>query len=224
MIAAGALKLSASAAYVLASLQCPATTAPRVELKFDNVAPRYTADRTSAELGRFHIDTTFSHGPTEVFSVGGLTESHIESGFKMGFKMLTDPGTKNGCVWVDSVNIEVRYAPLVRIAKDFRPGTCHYDITTQHELRHVNTDVITLNEYLPKLKDAVKSITQGMGVQGPMSQKEMEDMRKLFIDVVRGEVEKQAAAMERVRFMRQQQIDTRAEYLRLSKSCPALAR
>jgi hypothetical protein len=226
MIAAGAGKLSLSSALVLARLlSCPAVPPPEVTLDFHNTPPQYANNKSSAELGHFRIDTTFSHGPDEIFSVGGLTESHIKSGFSLSYRALAYPGESPGstqnCIWVDKISITVEYAPVIFIAQDYPSGTCRYGVTAQHELRHVNTDLITLREYLPKLKAAVQSMTRSLGVIGPVNANDIEKTRSLFMNVVRIELAKQADSMSSVRLMRQQQIDTRQEYLRLGMACPA---
>lgn len=215
-----ALAAKLAPGYILAAIAaCPAMPPPVVTIDFKNVPPVYDTSLTSAQLGRFHIDTTFSHGPSEIFHVGGLTESRIMSGFGLAYKIQEYPDSGEACLWTEKVEIRISYEPLVRISKDYAPGSCLYDTTARHELRHVNTDIITINEYIPAMKKAVAAITAALGPRKVRGEKGAKEAQDLFLAVVRTEMEKQAAELNRVRLLRQQQIDTRQEYLRLGKSC-----
>lgn len=210
-----------SSLYVLARVfTCAPQPPPEVDLQFQEAPPVIINNKSARELGNFKSDTVFSHGANEVFTTGGLTFSKISSGFRFGYKTLTDPESGQGCIWLDKISLTVEYAPKVYIASGFRPGSCRYGVTATHEQRHVDTDVVTLHEYVPRVKQAVADAASSLGAQGPADKNGVARARDLFGSVLRTEMEKQLKEMERVRMMRQQAIDTRQEYLRLSKLCP----
>lgn len=211
----------AAAPFVLiAGLACPAAPAPVITVDFQNMPAHYKSDLSSAELGNFKIDTTFSHGANEIFKVGGLTQSQVKTSYKMKTLAQSNPQTHQSCVWIESINIEVSYSPIVYIASEYKQGSCRYNITAQHELRHVNTDIITLNEHIKDLQAAVAAVASTLKVHEPFATNDIEKVRAYFTQKIEHTVQAQSDAMERRRAQRQQLIDTRQEYLRLSKECP----
>lgn len=203
-----------------AGLACPAAPAPAVTLDFQNTPAQYTSAMTSAQLGQFKIDTKFSHGPREVFKTGGLTQSNVKTTYKLKTSALNDPNTSQSCAWIESISLQVAYEPTVYIASEYQAGSCRYNVTAQHELRHVNTDVITLNEYTRDLQASVQALAAQMHVRGPFATTNIDRVRDELNQTVANVVQAQSDTMERRRFQRQQLIDTRQEYLRLSGQCP----
>jgi hypothetical protein len=207
-------------AILAGAMQCPPPAVPAVQVQFINNPPTFSYDKTTRELGEIDSDTVFSQGPREVFITGGLTQSRISTEFSAGYKSLMHPKTRETCVWIDNINVKIVYSPLVHIASDYPAGSCMNRETTQHELRHVNVDIITINEHLPRLKAAVQNVSYDIGTQGPYAEADIDKARDLYMNVVRTALKTSAVEMNDIRMKRQQQIDTRQEYLRLSKVCP----
>lgn len=209
-----------SALLVLAALhQCPAAPPPAIEMKFINKSPTYDSRLTAAQLGNFNIDTKFSHRRDEVFTTGGVTEGTIGTGIETIFKKLSDPRELQACIWLEKIEITVSYTPLVHIASELSPGTCRYNTTLQHENRHVATDVITVKEYIPHIKYSVEEAAGTIGVIS-LPAREIDRKKQQVMAVLGRSLKATVDSMEKVRFQRQQLIDTRQEYLRLSNACP----
>lgn len=214
-------QVSAPAAYILAGMMsCPAMPPPAVETQFINNSPQYYHHESAQQLSGYRIDTVISHKPNEVFTVGGLTESRLNSTFEIHYQSQTRPGTGETCVWVDKVRLAYVYAPLVHVARENAPGSCRYEVIIRHELRHVGIDIITINEFLPRIEGAIKGILHGMGPRGPMPAAGIEEARVAYMEAVRERLERESMDMNRVRDLRQKGIDTREEYSRLSDLCP----
>lgn len=217
MIAAA--KLAVAAAYTLASFGCPPQKpVETVELAFTSRPPVITNDQPSSALGAYQISTTFARSRNEIFSVGGLHITEFAPRYLISFAV-GDAGGGKVCMAPAGVRIEVDYAPRILIAREAAPGTCNYKTILDHEMRHVGTDVVTFNEFLPRIKAAMQEAVRKIPQIGPMPPESMEKAKNIIVDAVRAELEKQVDELELVRLNRQQLIDTRQEYLRLGKAC-----
>lgn len=212
--------LNPASLFILASLaQCPTAPPPTVEMKFINGSPTYDSRMTSAQLGGFDIDTTFSHHRNEVFKTGGVTEGKLKTGLQMTFRKAVDHNETYACVWLESVEVIVDYKPLVHMARELGPGTCEYNTTLQHENRHVGTDVITIREYLPQLESAIQQAAASTGVIIASPVSTVPQKKEILMTPIRQAMDRVVAALDATRGQRQQMIDTRQEYLRLSNAC-----
>ena len=217
-----AAKVALSSAYILAALaSCPAPSPPATAiLTFTTVPPDISNVKSSKALGGYHISTTFSHSLNEMFTVGGLTVSDFAPEYLIHFSLTQDAEGTQVCLSPASVEITLKYAPRVFIASEAPEGSCRYRDTLTHEMRHVNTDIITFNELLPQLKQAVQDALDHMQPIGPMAPASMDKAQNIITDKIRDTVVKKVDEIEQIRFNRQQQIDTRQEYMRASKACP----
>jgi hypothetical protein len=211
---------SAAGLLTLASFTCDPQQAPPVQIIAQKHNPVYRNDTASRQLGQFHVDTTFAKNPNEVFVTGGLTVGKVETKYDLNFQIKTDPVSNTSCLWVDQADVRVDYAPDVYIASEYRPDTCHYRITMEHELRHVNTDILTLNEYLPRLQAAATSALARAFSLGPIPAGQVKNEQQRIVGIVNQAITGALEEADSVRQKRQQMIDTRQEYLRLSGACP----
>lgn len=212
-------KAALPAAYILAASACQAPAPPTVHMDFVNVPPIQRTDVSSAQLGGYHINTTFSHSRNETFTVGGLTVSELAPVVYTSYEIATNNMTHTSCLSLTSVNITVRYAPTIFVASEYKEGSCRFGTTLQHEARHVNTDIITFNELLPQLRQAVEDEARKIGAIGPVDPDNIITERDKISDRLQAALAAKAQEFEHIRFDRQQMIDTRQEYMRLSQLC-----
>lgn len=217
----GLHKAALKAVYILAAAagMCRAPAPPTVHMDFVDTPPIQRNDLSSRQLGSFQISTTFSHSRNEIFTVGGLTLSDFSPEYLIDFDAIPDDISGWPCLSVKAINITVKYAPTIYVASDFKPGTCRFDSTLQHEARHVNTDIITFNELLPVLRQAVQDAADQLGATGPVKPDDVVAARDKMVDRLKGALVAKADEIEKIRFSRQQMIDTRQEYLRMTKLC-----
>lgn len=197
-----------------------ATAAPAVAYTFKNVPPQVTHHLDYHGLSQFSIDTTFSQHKNEVFLKAGVTQGMTRLNHSAGFRYLQNPANNTACLYVDSVTVEMSYEPIVHIASNFPYGSCRFKTTWEHELRHVNTDVITLNEYGPHMKQSAIVAAQSIGPIGPFPVAQLEAQQQAVMSRIGAAVDKTLDDIGAVRLQRQQLIDTREEYLRVSRACP----
>jgi len=208
------LELMAAKAFVLAGLMvCEQAPAPVIEIHFENNDPVATHNLDHQQLGKFQSSTQFSHSSNEVFTTGGITESNILTSFEVSFGLVTNTFSRDTCVSLSSAKITVSYTPVVHVASNYPAQSCRFNTTWLHELRHVNTNVITLNE-------AVETGVADMKTQGPLSPEQQEKVQQEISAKITETLTWATAEMDKTRMQRQQLVDTREEYLRLSKVCP----
>lgn len=215
----GLAKAALPAAYILAASVCEAPPPPTVHMDFVNVAPVRRTDLSSAQLGGYHIDTTFSRSRNEIYTVGGLHLSELSADIYANYGIMTDPMTQMSCLSLNSVNIQVKYTPTIFVASNYKEGSCRYNTTLQHEARHVNTDIITFNELLPQMRQAVQDEAAKIGALGPMPPGDTIAGRDKIIDRLHAALTAKADELKHIVFDRQQMIDTRQEYQRLDALC-----
>lgn len=220
MITEHGIAALAKAFILVGTLTCSPAPLPAVELVFDNVPPVASHDKGHAELGSFQSSTQFSRGSKETFLTSGITESNISTFFNISFNRETDRQNGESCISIKDLKITVSYAPLVHIANSYKQGSCFYNITWLHELQHVNTDILTIKEFLPLYQKTVEntllSIKTGKIVRAENVEKTQDDIAEKIKAALNWATEQ----MNTVRGQRQQMIDTRQEYLRLSNACP----
>lgn len=208
-------------AYILAGLMsCDPQPAAGVNIIFDNIEPVVTHSLNHEDLGRFQTSTKVSHGSNEIMITGGITESRIDTAFQAGFKMLKNPVSGNVCLFLDRVDVNVKYEPIVHIASNYPEGSCRFQTTWLHELQHVNIDLLTIKEYLPYLEKAAADAAAAIPVIGPIDNSAVDSTQKAIADRISAALTGISGHMDDIRGKRQQLIDTRQEYQRLSRACP----
>lgn len=219
-----AIGLALAKGYILAAsiLTCPAAAqAPAVTFTFDNKPPVVDLSKNRADLSQVKISTQFSHHPKEQFLTEGITDTNIGIAHKMSFKAASNAFGRDVCLSLHEVNVTLTYAPVVYIASENAPNTCKYNTTWLHELQHVNIDALTLKEFAPHFEAAAKNAAAGFGVQGPLqTDEEVAAAQNAFSARLQESFSGVVSQMSKTLHQRQQLIDTRQEYMRLSRACP----
>ncbi|MGE3624665.1 MAG: hypothetical protein AB7H77_12455 [Bdellovibrionales bacterium] len=201
--------------------QCPPNPKPvTTEVLFDNRPVVFSSAKSSAQLGQMKTSTVFSHGPNEVFVTGGITSSNISSQVELATATLTWKGEDLACLYPAGVKVTVTYAPEVYIASGYAPSSCRYQSTMQHELRHVNTDIITLKEFIPWVEERMKAQIAAIPLPRPQGAAARSGAEQQMMAGIQAALADAMNTMNSARMARQQMIDTRQEYLRMSKACP----
>ena len=218
-----ALTSAALAAFICVSGMAYAGCPPQpplqgVEMAFINTPPVITNDKDSATLAAHKISTTFARSQNEAFTVGGLHLSQIAPQYVVTFE-LSEPGNNQTCIYPVAVRISIEYAPRVMVASEYPPGSCRFKAILDHEMRHVNTDIIAFNEFLPKIRNATQDAVRKLTQMGPMPMSSIEKAKGMLVDAVRATLEQEINEFQKIRFIRQQAIDTRQQYLLESGLC-----
>lgn len=207
--------------YVLASLMvCAPQQPPLIEFAFKSNPPVFNHEKTTTELSQNRKHSTSPNYGAEFPIVAGLTDGEIKISYGISYQLSTRESTQDTCIWAKKIRILVEYIPNVYIAKNYKSNSCSYNMIYAHEMKHVNTDILTLNQYMPYFKNvAMRSVVSWHGV-GPIKLNQADTVQKSIAAEFSTAVTAITNVFEKTRTSRQQQVDTRQEYSRLSKECP----
>ncbi len=217
----GAGILSLPAAYLLAELLvCAPSAAPEVVVKFKNTPPQLDQKKSSQDLARMQAHSTSPIYGTEFPIIGGLTASEFQISYGMQFANISYPSLGQVCIHPKTIEVTLTYTPVIYVASDYPPGSCQYGLTEEHETRHVSVDVITATGFLPQIKQAASfAVSQWRGT-GPVHESQMEAVQNGLLKQLSAPMKKQLDQFQQTRRLRQQAVDSREEYRRLSEACP----
>ena len=196
------------------------TALPAVAYNFQSTPPQVTHNLDFQGLSQFSVDTVFARHTNEVFLKAGITQGFTKINHSAAFRYQQDPVSNTICMYVDKIDVVVSYEPVVHIASNFPYGSCRFKTTWEHELRHVNTDLITLTEYGGHMKQAAAYASQSLGAIGPFPVTQLEAQQQAVMGRIGTVIDKALDDIGTVRMQRQQLIDTREEYMRVSRACP----
>ncbi|MDE1152929.1 MAG: hypothetical protein PW788_10370 [Micavibrio sp.] len=148
----------------------------------------------------------------------GLTRGKISARYEMSFSYQeVTPG--KFCFWTEKVSVKMDYTPVVFIASDYPAGSCRYKDTIAHEMRHVRMDRDTLAEYIPRIKQVSLEAARGTNAPAPPGKKAIEGQKSIALARFKKAFDSIMNQLNADRKIRQQSIDTRAEYLRTTHAC-----
>lgn len=212
--------LGASMMVLASAYGCPQGPPPQVQIFTKNGTPRYFYHVPSATLGQAQIDTTFTPIDRDsVYVVGGLTQGNVTISRQLQMQTATRRGSDQNCVSATQVNVTLDYQPDVYIASEYKPGTCRYQTTMEHEVQHVNLDIITLNEFIPRIQSYIQQALISMPPIPPVPQQMVPQVQEMIGKRVEQAAQQALAEMDKVRKARHQRIDNALEYNRLSRAC-----
>jgi hypothetical protein len=92
----------------------------------------------------------------------GLTSTEL--GFSMKVRINAKPIRQGKyCGFLDSVNASIGYSQLtVYVARNYRPGSCHYASIMEHEKLHVLVFRRALQRYAPRIEHRLKRVAAGL--------------------------------------------------------------
>ena len=143
--------------------------------------------------------------------VEGLTEIHLTHRISIGGSGMVKPFSGRYCTRPD-VHVTLAFDPMmVFVASEQKPGTCAFDLTMNHELKHVRSYERFIDELAGEIEASLKGLV-GDGIHYFPSAAEGERVLNSRIqDQVNASVRDGLAAVQK----RQAAIDTPEEYDRL---------
>jgi hypothetical protein len=209
----------AATAFILAHLvSCPAHAPATFHLEFLPTDPAFYGDSKENMTQRSAGTNSMLRERFPITS--GVTEGSI--GMSVGLQLATATDTNSGemCLWPKDIELKITYKADVYIAQDYPQGSCRYNETMQHELRHVQADADTLAEFMPRIESQLAAEAGSLGESGPVEGGDAESVQNNMMAHVEQMAQAQIDTLDSVRGQRQQAIDTPAEYERLSRACP----
>ncbi len=209
-----------SSAILIGLFSCDNIPTPIVNVisKEDPIIFKY--DKYSNELqNSFDIDTISPYAAHEKTKLGGLTSSNITIQTEFKISWSTNPILNKTCMWFDKINVTIKNSPTVYIAKEYKRNRCRRNTTLQHEMKHVNTDRDIIEEYLPMIKTTAARIGKISAPRKPIASKNIQSTKENIAKAINEALQEVSKKLEKTQRIRQQQIDTREEYDRLSRAC-----
>lgn len=197
---------------------CPQVAPGPVVMQTRNGTPKYFYHLPSAQLATLNTGGAKPQHLGPNYVIGGLTHGKINTTYSIQISGKPMPGGTY-CVSVEQITVTLDYQPDVYIASEYRPGSCQYNVTLQHEVQHVNLELITLNEFIPRIQAHIRQTVQSLPPLQPMTERDIPRARDWIGAQVNNAVQQSLAQMMQVRDSRQGGIDTPQEYARLAQAC-----
>lgn len=211
--------LTLPAMYLLAQMSgCADMGQASVQVQLTASDPPYDTSMSMNEL-----TSGFANNPDSTLStepgwhLGGLTLSNIQTRYSVNFHQQTSGGT--GCVQVSQVVVDIIYTPVIYIASDFLHKQCQYSVTVAHEQRHVGTDLETINDFTPLMRDSIQQYVDSLGPQGPYNRGDLQAVQNNLLDQVIAAAQPIADQLAEVRRERQAAFDTEENYRAENSLC-----
>lgn len=214
LLAGGLLQLAA------AGVKCSAAPVPHVQAAPRTAVVQYDYSKSHAALGDLDIDTVSPYGPDHPAKVGGLMSGEIRVQTRMEVMQDRFPARGAGCVHINKVDITLHVSPTIYIAREFPKGTCRHAAIVEHEKKHVQTDMAVAQKYAGIIERKLSARLKQNGYSfGPYPLEKIQDVQKSLQESLIAAVNEQIETMSQERHRLQQELDSLAEYERVSAMC-----
>lgn len=211
----------------LGPMKCTVPAAPQVIVTPRTAEIAYDFSRSTVELGAMarKLGTTPTGAPAvrgQDSQTGGLRYDRpvIKSSVTWGYvqETLGDVPTRV-CLWYSKVTVDIELKPVIFLAKErSAPGACRDAILT-HERRHVQVDREVMNKFAADVGRAIQRTVDETGAYGPFPAANREALGKELTSRVNKILDAHEKAMVATMDARQMEVDSAAEYARISKIC-----
>ena len=193
----------------------PPANPPTLKVTVDYGEPRLDHTMGRDELGALARGSRDAPHATQARPLG-LTSARLKSAIRTGTQALEQPdGTT--CVWPDSAIVEIGFAELtVYVARDYRPGSCAYAQTLDHEMTHVAINRRAVEAAVPKLERALAEAIR----EAPFLRvRAADDVRSAYTNHIDRRLSPVLDDMEARRRRENAAIDTPDSYRAMSRRC-----
>lgn len=200
------------------SLTCTLPEPPEITVRPVSNAIVYNYSRSAADLTRVRGDAATPYAPGTDAVSGGLREDSPVITTKMNWGVQSYPQLKQGCMWYDTIDVEIKLSPRIFIAREFNQGVCR-DAILEHEKHHVDVDRKVMNKYAIQIGKAIQAAVNKSGVSGPFNTADMEKVKQQSTRRIEAVIEAQEALLLKEMAVLQGQVDSLEEYKRISEIC-----
>lgn len=203
-----------------ADIKCQLKQSPRVDIAASDTSVRYDHTKTQVELDRLGTDTESPYGAGVRSHVGGLMSGEVSISQNIRIMQEIYPTLNAGCLYVESIKVNIHLNPTIYIAKEFTKDSCMYDAVMEHEKKHITVDRQIVNKYTKLIVHGLDAAFKGFGyAQGPFTKGQLPAQQKIMQEFSQGIVQSYAQKMTEERKARQQAVDTLEEYNRVNNLC-----
>jgi hypothetical protein len=203
-----------------ADIQCKVKKSPEIRVSATDTVVRYDHSKTQKELEGFEIDTVSPYAAGIQTHVGGLMSGEVSVNQSIQFLKETYSGLNAGCLLINQIEVKVHIKPTIYIAKEYPKNGCMYAAVMEHEKKHIAVDRAIINKYSNMIGKGVTEAMSRIGYShGPYRIGELEVQQNRVNDKVNIIIKKYADMMTVERTKLQQQVDSLAEYERVTNQC-----
>lgn len=192
---------------------------PAINVLIDELPVKYDTSKSYAELQNFNIDTISPYGANVQTRVTGLTDGQTYFATEANVRSQTHQIFKTSCLWFEAITVKITIMPTVYLAREQLHNKCRYRSTLEHEMKHVEVTRRMAREYAPEIKKAVMNEVRRIGVVGPGPANQRDSIQADMLQAVNQKISVVIDRMKQEQRARQQAIDSKREYDRLSKMC-----
>ena len=201
------------------SAACKAAARPKINVTASTKDVRHDHTKSKAQLANQKIDTVSPYSHSQSVYIGGLMNGQIEIKSNVKLSWSTQTATRQSCFWYDEVNIHMEIDPTILIAREFPKGSCEYDEILNHENKHIVVDRFIVKKYRKMMEKYINQVMGQVETYGPVHSNKTPVVRKQMTQYIEAAVNKVSDAMHAERRKRQQAVDSREEYDRVSAAC-----
>ncbi len=203
-----------------ADIECKLKKAPQIHVVASDTNVEYDHTKNQAALDKMGTDTVSPYGKGVTTHVGGLMAGEVSISQNIRILTETFPSLNAGCLYIDSLKVEIHIDPKIFIAREFPKTGCMYSAVMEHEKKHIRADRLIVNKYTTVIIDALDAALKKAGyAYGPYSAGEISAAQKEIQKFTQGIVRAYSAKMNAERKKMQQDIDTLQEYQRVNNMC-----
>lgn len=216
MIAASSLLLLSAGG---GDITCRVAKAPQINVNPTSQSIVYDYSKTSAELNHMQSNTVSPYAPDADVTTGGLREDRPQTRIEVRWNVLEYPREELVCLSYNLIDVEIQLHPKIYIAKDFGADRACKAAILEHERKHVKIDRQVTNKYARLIGSALKRAIDDIGALGPYNKEDLPAMQKLMVEHVNRAAQSYDLQLEKEMRARQAEVDSLAEYERVSKLC-----
>lgn len=195
------------------AITCPEAPKPKLNFSMKKAQTKFDFSKSVDQLSRENSSIN-NMGP------GWVNEGIMSSKFpnyqiSASMKGVKYPGTGQACYWVDEINFLWVFQPTIYIAKEYKKGSCKYNVIIDHERQHVEIDIRVLTKYRDYIKRALQKISAKPIETGLIRETQKPNLLGSIEKTLQPLIDKMVG--ERTR--RQSAIDTVEEYTRIGNLC-----
>ena len=205
---------------LLASNQqvCSMTKAPNIVVTPSTAPIQYEFNLTSDQLTAIKSNTVSPYAPGTDTTTQGLRHDKPQFEYYVSVYRAEDTQRQTACFWYDKVEVKIKLAPKIYVAKEQSGKRCRDEIV-KHELKHVDTDRRVINNHARNVGIAIQNAVNEIGVIGPYNVHEKDRVNKQLQEHIKSAIQSQESLLYRDMRNEQSKIDSLEEYERVNAIC-----
>ena len=202
------------------SVECNLKKAPQIHVAASDTNIRYDHTKSQKQLDDFGTDTVSPYGGNVQTHVGGLMAGEVSISQNIRIMQESWPTLNAGCLYVDSLKVDIHIKPVIYIARDYPKSGCMYKAIMEHEKKHIQVDRMIVNKYTNIIIQGIDKALKKIGyAHGPFRIGELKLKQEMIQQYSQDIVKNYSDQMSAERRKLQQDVDSLREYERVQAQC-----